>query len=186
MGRLSKALALLRRTWPGLLLAAALALLVRDGLRLWHAQQLHDAVRSAATHSGPTPLEAHPSLLFARAHGAAQGGRTQEALALYLAAAREPRLAAAAHYNSANLHLREALALALEGKLAANPQSVELAKARFRQALRQDPALAPARYNLERALWLAPELPDEEAPAPPPLQSERAVTTMRGFTLGLP
>ena len=60
------------------------------------AQQLHDAVRSAATHSGPTPLEAHPSLLFARAHGAAQGGRTQEALALYLAAAREPRLAAAA------------------------------------------------------------------------------------------
>jgi mxaK protein len=186
MDRLSLAVALLRRAWPGLLLAAALVLLASDGQRLWHAQQLQDAVRSATTHSGPTPLEAHPSLLFARAHGAAQAGRTQEALALYLAAARDPRLAAAAHYNSANLHLREALALAMEGKLAANPQSVELAKSRFRQALRQDPGLAPARYNLERALWLAPELPDEEPPAPPPLQSERAVTTMRGFTLGLP
>ncbi|EHR71126.1 hypothetical protein BurJ1DRAFT_2287 [Burkholderiales bacterium JOSHI_001] len=186
MDRLTPLLVPLRRAWPGLLLAAALLLLARDGLRLWHVQQLRDAVRGAATHTGPTPLESHPSLLFARAHGAAQGAHTQEALALYLAAAREPRLAAAAHYNSGNLHLREAQALALEGKLAANPQSAELAKARFRQALRLDPALAPARYNLERALWLAPELPDEEPPAPPPLQSERAVTTMRGFTLGLP
>lgn len=186
MDRLALALSTLRRLAPGLLLAAALAGLAWDGLRLWHAQRLHEAVRESAGHRGPTPLDAHPSLLFARAHGAAQGGRTQEALALYLAAARDPRLAAAAHYNSGNLHLREALALALEGKLEANPQSAELAKARLRQALRQDPALAPARYNLERALWLAPELPDEEPPAPPPLQSERAVTTMRGFTLGLP
>jgi hypothetical protein len=32
---------------------------------------------------------------------------------------------------------------------------------------------------------LAPE-GDEDAPLPPPLQAERAVTTMRGFTLGLP
>ena len=169
---------------PALLLAAALGLLAYHGAQLWHALRVERAVRQPP--AGPTALDAHPSVQFAHAHAHAAAGRRQEALALYLAAAREPRLAAAAHYNSGNLHLREALALAEQGTLAAQPQAAELAKARFREALRLKPEMLPARYNLERALWLAPELPDEVPPSLPPPPAERALTTMRGFTLGLP
>lgn len=59
-------------------------------------------------------------------------------------------------------------------------------KQQYREALRRDPGHWPSRYNLERALWLAPELPDGNATGAAPEPSERAVTTMRGFTLGLP
>jgi mxaK protein len=52
--------------------------------------------------------------------------------------------------------------------------------------LGQDNSDWDAKYNLERALRLAPEAEEEiEAMAAPP-GAERAITTMRGFTLGLP
>jgi mxaK protein len=184
--RAARAWHALRRAWPHLLLLAALALLARDGWRLAQAQRFNAAIEAAARDAGPVPHAAAPMLQFARAHGAAAAGRAQEALTLYQAATRDPRLAAAAHYNAGNVHLREALALAREGTLAKNPHAAELAKSALRDALRTDPALWPARYNLERALWLAPEGDEDDAPRLPPEKAERAATTMRGFTLGLP
>ncbi len=141
-------------------------------------QALH-AEPAAVSHEGPAPV------LFAQAYRAAAGGRTQDALALYTAAAADARVAPLALYNSGNLHLREALLLAEKNALAQSPQPIELAKRQFREALRADPGYWPAKYNLERALRLSPEIEDD-APLPPPHQSERALTTMRGFTLGLP
>jgi mxaK protein len=178
-----------RRVW---LWAAALALavgLAADGRHLIRAWRFNAAIDAAATASAPLARAEAAELLFVRAHAAARAGRTQEALALYQAAARDPRVAPAAHYNSGNVHLREALALADANLLGQRPQAVELAKQRYRDALHADPHGPvgwPARYNLERALRLAPEV-DEDTSAPPtPRQSERAVTTLRGFTLGLP
>ena len=63
---------------------------------------------------------------------------------------------------------------------------LELAKQGYRDVLRDDPQQWDARYNLERALRLAPEAEEgDDGAAPPPLASERAVTTMKGFSLGL-
>jgi mxaK protein len=176
-----------RRTALPLALAAALALLAWDGAKLWRAWRFNTAITS--TDVAPTSHTEASAVLFARAHQAAATGRTQEALALYQAAARDAndaRVASASHYNSGNVHLREALALARDNQLVQRPQSAELAKQRFRDALRADPALWAAKYNLERTLRLAPEGEDDDLVPALPQQSERALTNMRGFTLGLP
>ena len=64
---------------------------------------------------------------------------------------------------------------------------VELAKQRYRDLLRAEPQEWDARYNLERALWLAPEL---EPPPPedelPPEAKERTISTLPGARLDLP
>ena len=123
--------------------------------------------------------------LFVRAHAAARAQRTADAMALYQAAARDPAYAVAAHYNLANLHLREALSLAERDALAANPQPAELAKRHYRAALRREPGHWASKYNLERALRLAPESGDDGGAASGHA-GDRAITSLRGFTLGLP
>jgi mxaK protein len=64
---------------------------------------------------------------------------------------------------------------------------IELAKEVYREVLRNDPGHWDARYNLERAQRLLPD-PDEaeDAPAAAKRDAERAVTTMRGYSPGLP
>ena len=62
---------------------------------------------------------------------------------------------------------------------------IELAKDTYRAVLRAEPSAWDAKYNLERALRLVPDPDDsDDEDLPPPQQSERALTTMRGFTLG--
>jgi mxaK protein len=164
---------------------AALALLAAasiDGVGLWRAWQHNRAIDTAAIAStAPAPA----ATLFARAHAAANANRMQDALSQYQAASRDPAHTTAAQFNLGNLHLREALALAARQELQNNPQPVELAKRHFRAALRADPSHWPSKYNLEQALHLAPETPDDSAPAPGHA-ADQAVTTLRGFTLGLP
>jgi mxaK protein len=174
------------KRWALPLLAVLLAALAaHDTLRLVQARRFNAAVDDTNVAAQPVSREQPSAMLFARAWRAAKADRFEEALALYTAAAADPQRTAQASYNAGNLHLRQALALAERNALAQTPQPAEMAKRMFRIALRADPAFWPARYNLERALRLAPE-GDEDAPLPPPQQSERAVTTMRGFTLGLP
>jgi mxaK protein len=64
---------------------------------------------------------------------------------------------------------------------------LELAKEGYREVLRHDPGQWDARYNLERAQRLLPD-PDESLvePADGRRDAERAVTTMRGYSPGLP
>ncbi len=166
------------------------ALLARDAQRLWQALRFNALIEAQAAPApqAPPPVSRfQPGLvLFVHAHGAVHQGRLQDALSLYKDAAADPAVAVAASYNSGNIHLRQALELAAQQALAQSPQAVELAKQQYREALRRDPGHWPAKYNLERALWLAPELPEETAAGAAPEHSERAVTTMRGFTIGLP
>jgi mxaK protein len=172
--------------WALPLLAVLLAALAaHDAWRLNQARRFNAAVDDTSATAQPLSRDQPSPMLFARAWRASQADRVEEALALYTAAAADPQRAAQASYNAGNLHLRQALALAERNALAQTPQPAEMAKRMFRMSLQADPTFWPARYNLERALRLAPE-GDEDAPLPPPQQSERAVTTMRGFTLGLP
>jgi mxaK protein len=99
----------------------------------------------------------------------------------------DPGLGAAARYNSANLLMRQAIALRAGSEPGKAIALIELAKENYRDLLRADPLYWEARYNLERAQRLLAE-PDELEAAPPESRrdAERAATTMRGYSPGLP
>jgi len=168
------------RVFATLLALALLAVATQQTLRLLQALQYNRAFETgtAAAHDAPA------STLFVRAHAAAAQGRVREALDAYQVAARDPDYAVAAAYNIGNLHLREALELESRGELSNQPQAAELAKRHFRAALRLDPTHWPSKYNLERVLHLVPEAGDDTVA--PGHAADRVVTSLRGFTLGLP
>ena len=64
---------------------------------------------------------------------------------------------------------------------------IELAKQSYRDLLREDPGDWDARYNLERALWLAPEVAEEGTDQNRPSEwQRRVVRALPDFKLELP
>jgi mxaK protein len=169
-----------RRTVHAIFGAAGLALaalVATQALRLAQAQRVERAIAQAAE-----PAAADRDLPQARlAHALALGaaGRYEAALAAHKGLIQDEHgaLREAALYDLGNLHLREALKNGAGDAGAALPL-LELAKQSYRDALRMAPADWDARYNLERALQLAPEI-DEDASddAEPAANKERTVTT---------
>jgi mxaK protein len=132
-----------------------------------------------------------PALLFAQAHALAAADQVEPALVRYRALYGHPSLGGAARYNSANLLLRQALALRND---TANPDAagqalplIELAKQGYREVLRANPGQWDARYNFERAQRAQPDPDEIDAPiGEPRAQAERSPTTTRGVGGGLP
>jgi mxaK protein len=154
-----------------------------DGWRLVQAQWVNEAIASAEAGALDASL---PEARFARAVALARAGDVEGAAKAYKALIQEDRrdLKRAALFNLGNLHLREALKL---GGGSSTLPLLELAKQGYRDLLRDDPMDWDGRYNLERALWLAPELDpqaDEEDNVP---QWERRVAPQaQGFVIELP
>jgi mxaK protein len=185
-----------RRTWRWSVVTIALALaalVVLDLLRLheisrWNEQiaavETATAAQSIAALGAGAPAEAR----FAAGWAAAQRGEVTRAVALYRGVAQaRPDLASAALYDAANALMREGERIVASGDWVGARPLLELAKETYREALRLDSGQWDARYNLERALRLAPEQDDASSdPLPMGGESERSVTTMRAFTLGLP
>lgn len=191
---------------PWLLVAAAVvAIAAASDAALWW----RDAGRNAQIASGQVPADsAVPELQFAHAQaltaalgpgGSANPGQDAAAIDAALAAWRplqaHPRLGVAARYNSANLLLRQAIALrsaepATAFAAAPGGQAlplIELAKEQYRELLRRDPGFWDARYNLERAQRLLPDPVDSELePTAAQRERERAASRMRAQSLGLP
>jgi mxaK protein len=174
----------------GRLLAFALALLAAlaalDAWRLREAAALNAAI---AAHDSPAlRASSAPQARFALASLAAARDNPQEALAIYqsLEETASPPIALAARYNRAQLYHQ----LAVAAHAQDDPRALalaELAKQRYRDLLAAAPGHWDARYNLDRTLRLVPDPLDEDSePGKPPPPAERAVTTMRGYTLGLP
>ena len=79
-------------------------------------------------------------------------------------------------YDLGNLHLHQAIQYGLADEAQSLPLT-ELAKQSYRDLLRRDPTDWDARYNLERALRLAPEdddEADEDTGPPDPREHERS------------
>jgi mxaK protein len=128
-----------------------------------------------------------PELQFAHAHALADLGLHDAAINRYGLIPADTAVGRAARFNSANVLLRQGMVLR-EGAMPGQALAlIELAKEGYRELLRHDPQHWPARYNLDRAQRLVPD-PDEatEEPPAPPRAAERAATTMRGYSPGMP
>ena len=167
------------------LLALVAAAALVDGVRLWRTAQNNALIASRAT-IAEAPGQP-PELRFAQAAAFAASGARDAALNRYRALQPDPRLGAAARYNSANLLVRQALEVRGSTQPGQAIALLELAKENYRDVLRDDPTQWDARYNLERAQRLLPDPDDEEPAAGEQARNrERAVTTMRGVSPGLP
>lgn len=116
-------------------------------------------------------------------------GDSEQALKLYQqveAAAPDLETIRIARFNSANLNLQEAFELIADDQTGRALPLVEVAKQIYRQLLYEQPADWRSRYNLSRALLLVPDPVTEPDPIDPPDDAERAVTTMRGYSPGMP
>jgi mxaK protein len=183
-------LATRRRTrWVLALLALIVLAALVDTATLWRAAQTNALIASGEA-IADAPGQP-PELRFAQAHALAQAqaasGARDAALNRYRALQSDARLGAAARYNSANLLVRQAVEVQASTQPGQAIALLELAKEYYRDVLRDDPAQWDARYNLERAQRLLPDPDDDEgAAAGQERNRERAVTTMRGYSPGLP
>ncbi len=174
-------------TRSALVALALLALLAaHDGWRLAQTRALNERIAAGRVPEAEQP-GSRPEVRFAAAWAQAASGATDAALARYGTLHGDDPLGRAARYNSANLLLRQAARLRDGAQPGQALALVELAKEQYREVLRVDPADWNARYNLERAQRLVPD-PDEEEEAPADVKrnAERAATTMRGYSPGMP
>jgi mxaK protein len=187
---------ILKRAGPVALRVATCALAIALALESWQLERAQRANRELAARLADRPeptargteVGNDPRLWVAAARQPARTGRTAEAAALLRRAADASRgdLRQVALYDLGNLYLREALRVLQSGADASALPLLELAKESYRSALLERPDLWDAKFNLELALRVAPDPDPDDTGAAPILTGERAVTTMRAFTLGLP
>ncbi|WP_088281309.1 MxaK protein [Ideonella sp. A 288] len=176
-----------RQRTRGVVAALAVVAVVAaiDGARTWRQHQWNAmiAARQVPDDAADPPVQAQ----FAQAWAQAASGADEAAMKRYRLLQGDAALGQAARYNSANLLMRQAVVVRAGISPGKAIPLIELAKEMYRDVLRADPQHWDARYNLERAQRLLPD-PEEVDLAPTEGQrnAERAATTMRGWSPGLP
>jgi mxaK protein len=177
-----------RRTVHVLFGSTALACALLAAFNLVAVTRAERVNRAIATAAPERADPAVPEARFARAMALAGAGQVDAAIRAYKEKIQGPRadLALMARYNLGNLYLREAIRGTSEGSTPALPL-IELAKQSYRDLLRIDPSFWDARHNLERALWLAPEIEDPVLDVEQiPDAEDRTMSTLPGARLELP
>jgi mxaK protein len=170
-----------------LALAIGLVGLTLDGARWIRDHAVNTAV--ASTSLAPIAESSPIEVRIAHARALAEANEHDRALSVYrdVETTGSPGLREIARYHSGNVYLRQALAYFGTDKAPRAVPPLELAKSMYREVLRNNPEAWDARYNLERALRMLPEFEDENGDtATLPPMGERAVTTMRGVSQGMP
>lgn len=174
-------------------IVSALAVLIALAA-IWTGWQLFDQARDAErwqqVRNGAPLTEADGAdVQIARALALGADGERADALELYRqieAQAPDSPQARIARFNSANLHVRDAVDLIADNERGRALPLIEIAKQLYRQLLREDPSDWAVRYNLSRALLLIPDVLDDGPMTSTPESAERASTTMKGYSPGLP
>lgn len=170
--------------------AFAVVALACGSLVAYHAVRLDRIKRTnaAITSARVSDFEATvPEARFARALALARAGESDAAVKAYKALSEGDRrdLSQAALYNLGNLYMHDALENGASEAFRSLPL-IELAKQRYRDVLRNEPADWDARYNLSRALLLAPELEQEVEEKEEPPKKEQSTSTLQGVRIDLP
>jgi mxaK protein len=160
------------------------SLIAYNALRLDGIRRTNAAISSARVSNFDAAV---PEARFARALALARAGESEAAVKAYKALIEDERrdLSQAAQYNLGNLYMRDALADGASQAFRSLPL-IELAKQRYRDVLRNEPADWDARYNLSRALLLAPEIEQELEEEEDPPEKEQSVSTLQGARIDLP
>jgi len=166
---------------------AALAcgsMVVYHAVRLDRIKRTNAAIASARVSDFAAAV---PEARFARALALARAGESEVAVKAYKGVIEGDRrdLRQAALYNLGNLYMRDALENGASEAFRSLPL-IELAKQRYRDVLRNEPTHWDARYNLSRALQLAPEIEQEIEEKEPPPNKEQSVSTLQGARIDLP
>lgn len=134
----------------------ALAFAIQRGYQGWQA-----SAANALIDAGETRAHAPAEVTFAHALALDHKGRHDDALSAYAEAevAGNDRIRHAVRVNVSNLYLRRGLIAAKdEGNAQRAMVLLQLAKAGYRRALRDDPSDWNARYNYELTLRILPDL----------------------------
>ncbi|MDP9929021.1 MxaK protein [Variovorax paradoxus] len=162
----------------GIALERGLSLQRTEGL---NAEIAHIAAAAVAKDASPAPVSAPRELQLAQALALSKAGAHDAALkgyaALIQAGERDP-IAQQALFNLGNMYLRQGMA-----QEAGALPLFELGKQRLRDLLRASPQDWDARYNLERALRLAPEDHEAFSAEQQPAHEQRRVR-VPGFVAG--
>lgn len=169
--------------WTLLVLLGAAA--ARDAWQVAQAERLNAQIVAGSL--PPEDAQSPVELRFAHAYALAASGASEAALNRYGALHGDTPVGQAARYNGANLLMRQGIAMRAGAQPGQALALIELAKESYREVLRHDPEDWAARYNLERAQRLVAD-PEEVDDEPPEARrsAERAATTMRGYSPGLP
>lgn len=144
-----------------------------DGVRLRHAQHVNQAVAAVAAETAKAAGKAAATGALRDEQGQREDGQVRLARAIALSNAgaydragplfedliregQSGEVGRAALFDLGNMYLRESMGDSRSGTVR-SAAMIEEAKARYRTLLRAAPDDWDARYNLERALWLAPE-----------------------------
>jgi len=168
----------------GLAALACASLVAYHALRLDGIKRTNAAISSARVSDFDATV---PEARFARALALARTGESEAAVKAYKGLIEGGRhdLRQAARYNLGNLYMRDALADGASEAFRSLPL-IELAKQGYRDVLRYEPMDWDARYNLSRALLLAPEIEQELEEKEDPPQKEQSVSTLQGARIDLP
>lgn len=160
------------------------AMVVNHAIRLNQLERTNAAIASARISDFDAAV---PEARFARALALAQAGESDAAVKAYKALIEGERrdLSRSAAYNLGNLYMRDALAGGASEVFRSLPL-IELAKQRYRDVLRNEPDHWDARYNLSRALQLAPELEQDIEEKEEPPEREQSPSTLQGVRIDLP
>ncbi len=170
-----------RFSWPMTVLLVGLMLAIAyDGLRLAQDQRFNDALITNSETSGSDSDSAHRR--FANAYLLQQRHEFKAAVQAYAEIHARPhsQLQMDVKFNLANLYFREALRLHENGDEDLAMPLLELAKENYKEILRSDETYWDAKYNLELALIVAPELdPVDTLGELNPERSPRAITKIQ-------
>ena len=169
---------------PGFPISAILAALTLaigyDGMRLLQDQEFNHAVATGDEESITGREDTHGQ--FLNAYRLQQQRDFRKAVRAYAAIDARSRSPLQTHikYNLANLYFREALRMRETGSNDLAMPLIELAKQNYKEILRIDDNNWDAKFNLELALILAPEMdPADALEERNPEHSPRALTTIK-------